>query len=139
MSRIRLQRLPRLRLLHAALIALLLFVQHGALNHALLHVAVHGEAGMHAGAAPAHGHAHEDGRPSGEWSADCGFDLLYSEVLGGVPGGACPVVTGVAGTVPVAAGGAAAAESAAVPYDSRAPPAFSWTPGRQTPAPFLIS
>jgi len=125
LSKFRLQ-----RLLHAALIALLLFVQHGALNHALLHVAGHGAAevqGAHAAHAHVnehgHDHAHDGEKPSGAWSADCGFDLLYSEVLGGVPGGCRPVVTGAAGAVQTATGSLAAAGTPAVPYDSRAPPA----------------
>jgi len=115
------------RLLHAALIALLLFAQHGALTHALLHVAHHGVAEAHA--AHAHGHAHEHEHehepPFGEWSADCGFDLLYSEVLGGAPGGYRSVATDAAGAVLIAAGSVATAGTSTVPYDSRAPPALS--------------
>ena len=117
------QRLPGLRLLHAALIALLLFAQHGALTHALLHVAHQGEAEVHA--AHAHDHEHGGERPSGEWSADCGFDLLYSEVLGGAPGACHSVATGATSAVLIAAGSETAAGTSAVPYDSRAPPAFS--------------
>lgn len=115
------RRLLRLRLLHAALIALLLFAQHGALTHALLHVAHHGETAAHAHAG--HDHAHDEERPSGELSANCGFDLLYSEVLGGVHGGCQGVVTGATRAVLIAVGSWTAAATSAVPYDSRAPPA----------------
>jgi len=125
-SRPWLRRFPRLRLLHAALIALLLFVQHGALNHALLHAIGNGAAEVQSGhAAHADGHAHEGGLPEGEGSASCGFDLLYSEVLGGVSGNSCSPAAGKAGAVLIAAGGGIATEVSAVPYDSRAPPAFS--------------
>ncbi|MBX3662375.1 MAG: hypothetical protein KF804_08000 [Burkholderiales bacterium] len=115
--------LLRLRLLHAALIALLLFAQHGALTHALLHAAHQGEAAVHAD--HAHEHAHGDESPAGEWSASCGFDLLYSEVLGGAPVGSQGVANVAIRAVPIATGNVAAAGSPAVPYDSRAPPAFS--------------
>lgn len=130
MSKAWLRRPPRLRLLHAALIALLLFVQHGALNHALLHVAGHGAA--HAHEHPhdhahdhAHAHTHDGEQPSGGWTADCGFDLLYSEVLGGIPGGSCPAAGSATGAVQIATGSLAAAGTPSVPYNSRAPPAFS--------------
>lgn len=118
-----LRRLLRLRLLHAALVALLLFAQHGALNHALLHIAHQGEAAVHA--ADAHGQVHDDEQPSGEWSANCGFHLLYSEVLGGAPGGCYGITTVAPRAVLIAAGGFATAGTSAVPYDSRAPPALS--------------
>jgi hypothetical protein len=123
LSKLRLQHLPGKRLLHAALIALLLFAQHGALTHALLHVAHQGGAEVHA--ADAHEHAHDHEQPSGEWSANCGFDLLYSEVLGGVPGGCLDITTVAPRAVLIAAGSIATAGTSAVPYDSRAPPAFS--------------
>lgn len=123
MSQTRLRRLPGRRWLHAALVALLLFAQHGALTHALLHVAHHGEAEVHA--THAHEHAHDDEQPSGEWSANCGFDLLYSEVLGGAPGGCQGVVTAATRAVLIAVGSWTAAAISAVPYDSRAPPALS--------------
>lgn len=118
-----LRRLLRLRLLHAALVALLLFAQHGALTHALLHVVHQGEAAVHA--ADAHGQAHDNEQPSGEWSANCGFDLLYSEVLGGAPGGCQGITTVATRAVLIAAGSVARAGTSAVPYDSRAPPAYS--------------
>lgn len=123
LSKLRLQHLPGKRLLHAALIALLLFAQHGALTHALLHVAHQGGAEVHA--ADAHEHAHDHEQPSGEWSANCGFDLLYSEVLGGAPGGCQGVVTAATRAVLIAVGSWTAAAISAVPYDSRAPPALS--------------
>jgi hypothetical protein len=130
LSKAWLRRPPRLRLLHAALIALLLFVQHGALNHALLHVAGHGAA--HAHEHPhdhahdhAHAHTHDGEQPSGGWTADCGFDLLYIEVFDAVPGSAFKTATGTAGTALIATGRLAAAATPAVPYNSRAPPAFS--------------
>lgn len=122
MNSSRLRGLLRLRLLPAALIALLLFAQLAALGHALLHVAHHGDTAAHA---HVHEHAHDGDASSGEASANCGFDLLYSEVLGGVHGGSCSAASGAAGVVLVAAGGGTAAGTAAVPYDSRAPPAFS--------------
>jgi len=122
LSKAWLRRLPRLRLLHVALIALLLFAQHAALNHALLHVAGHGAAHAHD---HEHAHTHDGDQPPGEWSANCGFDLLYSEVLGGVHVGSCQVATREASAVLMATGSPAAAGTPAVPYNSRAPPAFS--------------
>jgi len=113
----------RLRLLHAALVALLLFAQHGALTHALLHVTHQGGAEVHA--ADAHERAHDDEQPSGEWSANCGFDLLYSEVLGGAPGGCQGIATVATRAVLIADANVARTGTSAVPYDSRAPPAFS--------------
>jgi hypothetical protein len=116
-------RLPGRRWLHAALIALLLFAQHGALTHALLHVAHQGVAEAHA--AHAQEHAHDEEQPSGGWTANCGFDLLYSEVLGGVSCGYQGVASAATCAVLIAPGSFTTAGISAVPYDSRAPPAFS--------------
>lgn len=76
--------------LRCVLAALLLFAQYGALTHALAHVSGHAHQAVADGHAhDAHDAAHDDGHahaPVSEGrnaSAQCAFDLLYSELLGG--------------------------------------------------------
>lgn len=118
----------RLRWLPAALAALLLFAQQGALTHALGHAGhAHAAAAHVAHEADAHGHdagAHDE-TPSRALSELCAFDLVYSQVLGGVHSAFTPPLL-LAAAPPVAAqapqlrGG-----TTCIPYDSRGPPAFS--------------
>lgn len=120
------------------LTVLLLFAQQGALVHALGHAVGH----VHETTEASHvheqrAHAHEPGHASAAHadynesdgrnavSEQCAFDLVYSQVLGGLHAAhllhfakAEPVTHAIA---------AAQLRSAAtsVPYDSRGPPAFS--------------
>lgn len=112
-----------------ALAALLLFAQQAALSHALTHAGGHAHESVAAAQEPAHepsAHADHDG--SGGRSAvseQCAFDLVYSQVLGGMFAGY---------TLHVAATGSVAlavivaqprGTTASVPYDSRGPPVIS--------------
>lgn len=78
----------RAKWLRAALIALLLFAQHGALTHALTHVARQAHGGFAQAAAPvdslAQSHNNAGGPPAKQLTELCAFDLVYSQVLGGV-------------------------------------------------------
>lgn len=78
----------RAKWLRAALIALLLFAQHGALTHALTHVARQAHGGFAQAAVPVHplaqGNSHAAGIPAKQLTELCAFDLVYSQVLGGV-------------------------------------------------------
>ncbi len=120
--------------LRGLLALLLLVAQHGALTHALVHVSGHAHVAPDraAAATPANGgsrghdhdHAHAQS-PAGEGrnaNSQCAFDLLYSELLGGlllidsvstagamVPGAVTPLAT-------------SAASVTALPYRSRGPP-----------------
>lgn len=110
--------------LRVALIALLLAAQHGALTHALMHAQRLAQGGSiaHASSAPsAHGHDSHDRQAT----ESCAFDLVYTQVLGGLHSGHVPVVA-ASGHLPVAAA-AIAVHSAltVVPYQSRAPPVLS--------------
>jgi hypothetical protein len=116
------------------LFTLLLLAQQAALTHALGHAGGH----AHESVAALHGHEHQhehgheavanaghDESGGTAVSGQCAFDLVYSQVLGGLPAGyslhfaAAEVV--VPAVTPVLSRGA----SARVPYDSRGPPAFS--------------
>lgn len=112
-----------------ALAALLLFAQQAALTHALGHAGGHAHKSVAAPQAPAHeSSAHADHDGSGGRSAvseQCAFDLVYSQVLGGMSAGH---TLHVAATDPVAHAVIVAqprGTTASVPYDSRGPPAFS--------------
>jgi|LNFM01.1.fsa_nt_gb hypothetical protein len=84
-----------IRLLHKALhsvtlrwvlMALLLFAQHGALTHVLAHASGEIESlvsSHHDNCEHGQGFHHHDGAPDA--GSQCAFDLLYSELLGGVP------------------------------------------------------
>ena len=74
--------------LRGMLAALLLFAQHGALTHALVHASGHAHETVVAlaheqGGDHGHDHAHEAPGEGRRVAAACGFDLLYSELLGG--------------------------------------------------------
>lgn len=113
-----------------SLAALLLFAQQGALTHALTHAAaVHAHESVAALHQPAHeSSAHADHDKSGGRSAvseQCAFDLVYSQVLGGMHAGyklqfaaAAAVAVAVVATLPRGI-------TTSVPYDSRGPPALS--------------
>ncbi|MDP1537642.1 MAG: hypothetical protein Q8L95_10715 [Burkholderiales bacterium] len=112
-----------------ALAAMLLLAQQGALTHALTHAAGH----AHESVAALHDPAHElpaqvDHDESGGGSAvsgQCAFDLVYSQMLGGVHTGHTLhfAATGpLAHTVVVAH---SRGTTTSVPYDSRGPPALS--------------
>lgn len=100
------------------LAALLLFAQQGALTHALSH------AGGHAHEPSAHVGDDESGGRAAV-SGQCAFDLVYSQVLGGMHTG---YTLHVAATDPVAHAAIVAqprGTTASVPYDSRGPPVIS--------------
>jgi hypothetical protein len=114
--------------LRAALVALLLFAQHGALTHALSHMAVHGGEGtahVHAQHDSHDSHGHHDEGPAETAAESCAFDLLYSEVLGGVPAGQFAGFSAAVRTSLVVAAVLAHGAAVFVPYDSRGPPVIS--------------
>ena len=79
---------PRAKWLRATLIALLLFAQHGALTHALTHAVRQAHGGVAPVAAPVHpltqANSNTGGIPAKQLTELCAFDLVYSQVLGGV-------------------------------------------------------
>jgi hypothetical protein len=114
-----------------AMAALLLFAQQGALSHALSHAGGHTHGSVAASHEHEHGHestAHADHDESGgryAVSEQCAFDLVYSQVLGGMHAGhtlqfaaANTVAHAVVTVLP-------RGTTTSVPYDSRGPPAFS--------------
>lgn len=112
-----------------ALAALLLFAQQTALTHALSHAGGHAHksvATLHQPAHEASAHAGDDesaGRAA--VSEQCAFDLVYSQVLGGMFAG---YTLHVAATDPVAHAVIVVQSrgtTASVPYDSRGPPVIS--------------
>ncbi len=113
----------RARWLRGALIALLLFAQHGALTHALVH------AGWHAHAATAHDNGHADrpveGAPADTVAEQCALDLVYNQVLGGVHTGHSVVFAAVEQILVVVAALTVRNSVTVVPYDSRGPPVLS--------------
>ncbi|MGE0556756.1 MAG: hypothetical protein AB7E73_14025 [Burkholderiales bacterium] len=114
----------RAKWLRGALVALLLVAQHGALTHALMHAgrAAQGEAAVHVQSALAdHGH---DNRAR-QATESCAFDLVYSQVLGGVHGSHAPVFAAAEHVLVVTAALAVRSSVTVVPYDSRGPPAVS--------------
>lgn len=110
--------------LRAALVALLLVAQHGALTHALTHAAAHAH----------HETAHAEsarvdfqggGNPAGSAAESCVFDLAYSQVLGGVHTGHAVVFSAAEQLLVVTAVLAVRNSVSVVPYDSRGPPVIS--------------
>jgi len=109
--------------LRAALVALLLVAQHGALTHALTHAAAHTHAETtHAG--PAH-IDHGSDEPAGTAAESCALDFAYSQVLGGVHAGHDVAFSAAEHDLVVAAALAVRNSVTVVPYDSRGPPVIS--------------
>lgn len=112
------------------LAALLLAAQQGALTHALGHAAGHAResvAALHEQSHETHAAGlDEHGDSTGRFvSEQCAFDLVYSQVLGGMHAGYTlrfAAAGTVAHAVPRSPSFGATAE---VPYDSRGPPVFS--------------
>lgn len=117
----------RTRWLHAALAGLLLVAQHGALTHALTHADLHGHGEvMHVHAHPAaHDAGHTENAPAGGIAEFCAFDLVYSQVLGGVHAGHELAFEAAEHVLVVAAVLAVRDSVTVVPYDSRGPPVIS--------------
>lgn len=111
--------------LRLALVALLLAAQQGALTHALTH------AGWQAQGHAAHAHdrgqheAHDNGAPERFSSKACAFDLVYSQVLGGIHTGFVVHAAPSVSIVQLAATPQFRGIATFVPYDSRGPPVFS--------------
>lgn len=107
----------------------LLVAQQGALTHALSHAGGH----VHEELATLHAHQHEgadsaclQGETEGRAASEqCAFDLVYSQVLGGVHAGHSAFVTSTNGVAPVAAVAQSFSATTRVPYDTRGPPAIS--------------
>lgn len=114
----------RAKWLRGALIALLLAAQHGALTHALMHAGrlAQGQSAVHL-SAQTKGHGH-DSRAK-QATESCAFDLVYSQVLGGVHAGHDLAFAAAGHVLVVAATIAVRSSVTAVPYDSRGPPVFS--------------
>ncbi|MGV3628120.1 MAG: hypothetical protein ACO1PN_10585 [Betaproteobacteria bacterium] len=118
----------RAKWLRYTLIALLLVAQHGALTHALMHAgrATQGQVVhlsiSHAQTASAdHGH---DNRAR-QATESCAFDLVYSQVLGGVHSGHDLAFAAAEHVLVIAAVLAVRSSVTVVPYDSRGPPVLS--------------
>lgn len=118
----------RAKWLRYALVALLLAAQHGALTHALMHAgkAAQGQAAhlsvAHAQTASAdHGH---DKRAL-QATESCAFDLVYSQVLGGVHADHDLAFAAAEHVLVIAAALAVRSSITVVPYDSRGPPGLS--------------
>lgn len=109
------------------LTGLLLVAQHGALTHALTHADLHGHGeAIHAHVHPAgHDEAHPENAPAGGMAEFCAFDLVYSQVLGGVHAGHADTFAAAEQERVVAATVAVRNSATLVPYDSRGPPALS--------------
>jgi hypothetical protein len=105
--------------LRGALIALLLFAQHGALTHALTHAGW-----LMQGKSAAHASLQSENHPADRALQACAFDLVYSQVLGGVHADIVSAF-GAAEHVLVTAALAVRNSVTVVPYDSRGPPAIS--------------
>jgi hypothetical protein len=114
----------RAKWLRGALIALLLAAQHGALTHALMHAgkAMHGETFAH-GQSVLADHGYD--RPAREATESCAFDLVYSQVLGGVHADHTITFAAAEHARVVTATLVLRNPGTAVPYDSRGPPARS--------------
>ncbi len=125
-----LRRALRRRWLLTALAGLLLVAQHGALTHALTHADLHrhGEA-VHAHGAHAHSAGHDAGHhedaPAGDVSEFCAFDLVYSQILGGILAGHALTFAAAEQALVVIATLALRNSAVVVPYDSRGPPVLS--------------
>lgn len=114
----------RAKWLRYTLVALLLAAQHGALTHALMHAgkAAQVQTAVHAQATSVdHGH---DKRAL-QATESCAFDLVYSQVLGGVHTGHDLTFAAAEQLLVVTATIAVRSSVTVVPYDSRGPPAFS--------------
>lgn len=111
------------------LAAFLLVAQQGALTHALSHAGGH----VHEDVATLHADGHEESgacssheEPAGRTvSEQCAFDLVYSQVLGGVHAGHAAMVAATDRVAPVSADAQSFSASTRVPYDTRGPPAIS--------------
>jgi hypothetical protein len=113
----------RAKWLRGALIALLLAAQHGALTHALLHAGwlAQGKSAVHAQAQS----AQDDGSRKSQTVELCAFDLVYSQVLGGVHGGYDLAFSAAEHVLVITAVLAVRNSVTVVPYDSRGPPVIS--------------
>jgi hypothetical protein len=113
------------------LAAFLLVAQQGALTHALSHAGGHAHEAVAALHEHAHGHEATDAACSQEdidgrvLSEQCAFDLVYSQVLGGVHAGHTALVQTTNNVVPVVAVAQSFSAATHVPYDTRGPPAIS--------------
>ena len=111
------------------LAAFLLLAQQGALTHALSHAGGH----VHDATAACHTEDHSaSDTPSSHTdragrvvSGQCAFDLLYSQVLGGVHAGHTVHVTATDAVAPLAVVARSFSATFRVPYDTRGPPAIS--------------
>jgi hypothetical protein len=118
----------RAKWLRAALIALLLFAQHGALTHALTHAARQAHGGFAQAAVPVHpltqGNSNAGGTPAKQLTELCAFDLVYSQVLGGVAVTVVdfPVVAAITEVLTQRASARIVAEPP--PFLAQGPPAF---------------
>jgi hypothetical protein len=111
------------------LAAFLLVAQQGALTHALSHagehahetvVALHGDEYSAVDATSSH---HEGDAPV--VSGQCAFDLVYSQVLGGLHAGHALFLTATDAISPVVSVAQSFSATTRVPYDTRGPPAIS--------------
>ena len=109
-------------------LALLLFAQHGALTHALTHASrlAQGQAAhlpiTHA-QTPLADHGHDN--RARQATESCAFDLVYSQVLGGVHAGHVVALAAAEQLLVVAETVAVRNSVTVVPYDSRGPPVIS--------------
>ncbi len=125
-----LRRALRTRWVLLTLAGLLLVAQHGALTHALTHAELHGHGeSVHAHVAHAHsaGHdaEHHEYAPGGDVSEFCAFDLVYSQILGGIPASHALTFAVAEQLLVVIATLALRNSAVVVPYDSRGPPVLS--------------
>ncbi len=122
-----LRRALRTRWMLVALAGLLLVAQHGALTHAFTHANVHGhDEALHAHVHQAeHDKTHPENTPVGDMAEFCAFDLVYSQVLGGVHAGHAVTFAAAEHVLVVTATLAVRNSVTVVPYDSRGPPVFS--------------
>lgn len=112
-----------------ALAALLLVAQQGALTHALTHAAGHAhesvaELDEHVQVSSAHADRDESGGRAAV-SGQCAFDLVYSQVLGGVHVGHTPHFAATDVVAHAVFTTQSRGATVSVPYDSRGPPALS--------------
>lgn len=111
------------------LAALLLLAQQGALTHALSHAGGHTHEAVaalhtdgHAAADAASTHKDAGGRMV---SGQCAYDLVYTQVLGGIHAGHNLCTSAGDAIVPFVAVAQSFSATPRIPYDSRGPPAFS--------------
>ncbi len=115
-----------------ALLVLLLFGQHGALTHALTHAGGHAHESVAALDHHEHSHGHDPVADAGHdesggsaVAGQCAFDLVYSQVLGGLHAGYSLQLAAAGAQVFAAPPVQPRVAATRVPYDSRGPPAFS--------------